>query len=532
MAICCSPRRLQLFVTFLAVTGIIAVLIILFIFNWPSFAKQRVIENVIFKDGTLEMDRFKTTADLENLRISFSVFNVTNADQVSRSSAKMALQEVGPFVYHEYKTKEFIDNNQTSGLISFKLRRQFAFKPELSVGDPKKMNLTWINVPMISAISTIEDMPTLEKAFARRVLRLAIASKKEGPFMTDTVENFIFTGSYREVFKPLKWFIPKKALPDLKFAVLYNRNNTWNPDTDYIMTTSAGFGLNQTYHDLNQYVYMNGSTNLPFWGPDGNCNKLHGTDGEFFSPFLDPTKNLEVYSADLCRKLSLKSRGQISIEGISAYKFTLDDKSLQSGAKNPDNRCYCTSKVKTDCQIDGLIDLSTCVADDVVASGSHFLHGSPELFARIRGLSKPTAADEPVIYVEPNTGLAIQVHVPFQINVRLRSRSEYSIFDFFRETQPLIIPLIRVTEASEMTSEQASVLRRNLLILDSWFVSMVLGGAIVLILAIIVVAFLLCVRLGSGRQRGQFNPVPSESDPLLSHSRTPQRYRRSSAQSQ
>lgn len=484
-------------------------------FNWPSFAKQRVIDAVLFKNGTMEMDRFTTTADLKNLRLTFNAYNVTNADQVMNSSAKIQLQEIGPFVYHEYKTKEFIDNNQESGLITYKLRRQFVFKPELSVGDPKKMTLTWINVPVIAAISLIEKKSWFEKPVVRLVLNTAISSVGEKAFMTDTVENFIFTGSYRKLFNEtvLAPFVPKKALPGGKFAVMYGKNDNWDPDRDYILTVSAGFGPNQTYRDLNQYKSMNGSSRLPFWKPEGDCNALRGTDGEFFGPFVNSSENLEVYSADICRKLSLKYRGQTIVDGISVYKYTLDEKSLQSHSKNPENACYCLSNSTTDCNLDGLIDLSTCVADGITASGSHFLHGSPELLERVAGVSMPNAAiDEPRIYVEPNTGLAIQVFVPLQINVKLTASSWYPIFKFFNESNPLIVPLLRVTEAAELSDDQATMLRNKLLILDSWLVSMVLGGAIVLVFVIITLIFVLCLRYRSARQLAR---GPSETDPLL-----------------
>lgn len=464
------------------------------------------------------MDRFKTTADLKNLRMSISVYNVTNADEVVSSAAKLQLEEIGPFVYYEFKTKEFLDNNQTSGLITYKLRRQFVFKPELSVGDPKKMNLTWINIPVIAAISLIDKMSFVEKFAARAILDRSIASVNEQPFITDTVENFIFTGSYRSLFEQplLKPFVPKNSLPGGKFAILINKNNTWNPDKDFIITASAGFGLNQTYRDLNQYVKLNGSSKLPFWKSEGQCNDVRGTDGEFFSPFVNSSELLEVYSADICRKLSLKFRGDSTVDGISVYKYTLDEKSLQSPMKNLDNKCYCLGDPAKDCSLDGLIDLSTCVTESVVASGSHFLHGSPELLNRVKGVRPPNATiDEPLIYIEPNTGFAIQVFVPLQINARL-SKGTLPIFSFFKEDNPLIVPLLRVVEAAEMTSDQATLLRNKLLILDSWFVSMVLGGSIVLIVVIVTVIVALCIRYRNARkQQGQLARPPTETDPLI-----------------
>lgn len=523
MQLCCSPRRLQLFTFLIAAFTILTVLIILFLFNYPTFARRRIVDEVVFKNGTMEMERFHTTADLVNLRLIIYVFNVTNAEEVVTSSAKIRFQEIGPFVYHEYKTKEFLDNNQTSGLITYKLRKQYTFVRNLSVGDPQKMNITWPNVPLIVARSLIDNLPLWKKAAAYFLFDEIISSMKESAFITDTVENFIFTGSKRDLFQRLQNvvgpFFKPWPLKDNKFAIFYDRNNTWYPERDHVFTMSAGFGLNQTYKNLNQYVYMNQSATLPYWYPGPTqCNRLGGTDGEFFGPFLNSSENLEVYSVDICRKFSLKYRYSIYINGINAYKYSLDKRSLQSGSNNFENFCYCLKRDSDgtplpECELDGLTDLSTCVAPNILASGAHFLYGEPEFLTRISGVSPPNVTnDEAVVYVEPNTGLTIHVKVPLQLNVRLE-KGGFKIFNFFQEDKPLIIPLLYVTEAAELTDEQASLLRSKLLLLDSWLVSMVLGGAILFLFAIIATAVVFCMRYRTSRQ--QATRSPSETDPLI-----------------
>uniref|UniRef100_A0A6G1SDR2 Sensory neuron membrane protein 1 n=1 Tax=Aceria tosichella TaxID=561515 RepID=A0A6G1SDR2_9ACAR len=519
MAYWFSSKKVQLFCMGVSVTTIVTVLFILFMANWPSFARQKVVENVIFKNGTLGMQRFQNTSDLHNLRLSITVFSVTNVDEVIKSAAKMKLQEYGPYVYKEYKWKELVDNNQETGLITYKLRRRFVFSPELSVGDPKAQNITWLNVPVLSMISTINKMKGWKWLAAKTAVELMMRQVGETPFITDTVENFIFAGSFRNLFAELyKIKIirdrigPKWPLPDNKFAILYNRNNTWLPDLDHNFTVTAGFGPDQRPADLNQFRLMNGSAQLPYWKQDGQCNQLGGTDGQFFGPFLDYSRNLSVYSMDICRKLQLKFRQPTHIDGVLAYRYTLDEKSLQSAARNPENACYCLANDQEECKIDGLIDLSKCVADNVYASESHFLNGSPELSTRIAGMRPSNLTlDEPTIFIEPNTGFAIQVKVPIQFNVKLQ-RSDFDIVQFFNETKPLFVPLLTITEVAEMEDDQAAMLREKLLILDSWLISMVLGGAIILILVTVAAISIICMRI---RRTRRVSSRPSERTPLL-----------------
>lgn len=490
---------------------------ILFFFNYPTIARERVIDSVVFKNDTESMDRFRSTKDLKNLRLSFYLYNVTNAKKVVEEGAKINLKEIGPFVYDELKTKDFIDNNQTSGLISYKLKRRYILNRNLSAADPSQVSVTWPNVPLLVARDYIDNLPLFQKVAAYFIINRAIDSMKELPFITDSVENFLFDGSKRELFEYLQKldklkFIDPWPLKDNKFGLLYGRNDTDNTKFDHTMTMSAGFGINQTYRDLNQYKLFDGKPLLPFWNqqPPG-CNKIGGTDGEFFSPFLQDNQAVEVYSVDLCRKLKFKFDQSTYINGVPASQYVFDEENVKSGQNNPENQCYCLSKRPLECQIDGLIDLSTCNQPNVIASGSHFFAGSPKLLTRVTGISPPNASiHQPVIYLEPNTGLALKVRVPIQFNVRLE-KGGFNIFKFYNEDENLIVPLLWAMEGVEVTEEQATLLKSKLLLLDSWLVTMVLGGAIVFILAIFVIATILCIKFRDSRGNS------SETSPLIPH---------------
>lgn len=530
----CCFKRLQCLAFVVAVFTIVSFLMIIFFFNYPTIARERVIDSVVFKNNSEAMDRFRSTKNLKNLRISFYLYNVTNAKKVIEEGAKINLREVGPFVYDQLKTKNFIDNNQTSGLITYKLNRAYFLNRNLSIADPKQILITWPNVPLLVARDYIDNLSFFEKLGAYQIINRAIDARKEPPFITDTVEKFLFDGSKRELFEDLQKmdklkFIDPWPLKDNKFGLLYGRNNTENTTMDHIFAMSTGFGLNQTYRDLNQYKFLDGKPSLPFWKqqPPG-CNVIDGTDGEFFSPFIQAEKLLEVYSVDLCRKIKFKFAKNTYINGVFASEYAFDERNLKSGRENPENQCYCLSKNVTDCQGDGLIDLSTCSQPNIFASCSHFFAGSPKLLLRVTGLSPPNASiHQPVIYVEPNTGFALKVRVPIQFNVKLE-KGGFKIFNFFNDDENLIIPLLTAAETVEITEEQATLLKSELLLLDSWLVTMVLGGAIVFMLAIFVITTILCIKFRDSQDNDtetspfvdqEFTP-PSEGTDQTSNYRT------------
>lgn len=520
MSLGCSFKKIQILTLIIAVVSILTVLLILFFFNYPTVAHDRIIEAMLFKNSTDAIERFRSTKEAKDLRISFYLYNITNADQVINNSAKIKLQEVGPFVYSEYREKIFVDNNQTAGLITYRLLRRYNFDKNLSIANPKDVLITWPNLPLLISRSYLDKLPFVEKKLAYFFLNRAIKNENESPFMTDTVDNFLFSGSRRQLFEYLQSkdifkIIKPWPLKDNKFGLFYGRNYTWDPTTMVELTASAGFGKNHTYRDLNKVVYVNGTSTTNYWPQDPEyCNQVDGTDGQFFSPFLGEPSNVYIYAADLCRKLSFKLSQPTYIKGLSALEYKLDEDDLQSWQRNPKNKCYCLRRLANgapdpECGLDGLMDLSSCASPNLLASGSHFALGSPELRKRVDGIREPDQTDHPAIFIEPITGLAVKASVPTQLNVRIE-KGGFDIFSFFNESQPLIVPFIWMVEGTEITGDQGSLLKTELLLLDSWLVSLVLGAAIFLILAVLLMAGVICLRYRNSE------PINTgETDPLL-----------------
>lgn len=514
MIVMSAPQLNPRLISLLAVCfSLVTVLVVLFLIRYPKFARQQVVEQLIFKNGSFQMQNFHSTEELKSLSVTFNLFNVTNANEVINNNAKIRVSEIGPFVYHEIKVKDFTQNDQVNGLITYKLRKRFIFDPDRSIADPKLVLITWPNVPMLAAEGALEKIPFFEREPARLGIEAAVVAFNEQPFITDTAENLLFKGSQRKIFEALqkldliKFFDPW-PLKDNRFGLLYGKNDTWDYERDYLYTMSTGFGPNQTYENLNQFVYINGSKSLPFWFRDSpDCNELYGTDGEFFAPFMSSPAQLEVYSMDICRRLTFRFAGNAFIKGLDVQKYVLDGKSWQSSDKN---KCYCLQrdtfgKLEPECSLDGLIDLSNCVAPNVVASGAHFFNGSKELRGRIDGLVPDRAElDEPYTYIEPNTGLSISVRVPMQMNVRLK-RGGLRMFQFYQEDKSLIIPLALVTESAELDRNQAAQLRNKLLLLDSWLIGMILGGTTFFVLALFVIGCLSFTSYQSARSQQRQN---------------------------
>lgn len=93
----------------------------------------------------------------EPLINSIYLFNVTNAEDVYKNGAKPKLQEVGPYVFHEYHHKfdEIWNGNNT---VTYKQRNKWI---------PVKGNLddkvTILNIPIASMGAMVEHLPSATK---------------------------------------------------------------------------------------------------------------------------------------------------------------------------------------------------------------------------------------------------------------------------------------------------------------------------------------------------------------------------------
>lgn len=451
---------------------------------------------MVFVENTEAWRRFETTEELKDLRVSFYLFNVTNPMEASSDkNVKIKVEEVGPFVYDLYRIKDFVSVDKNTGLITYKLRTRYIRNLELSVADSNLLYINWPNVPLLVSAARVNAMNRLKRDLAKTVFNRFIKKNEEQAFITDTVENFLFAGSKRVMFEELQKvagiFTKDWPLKDNKFALLYDKNLTWTKGLDPELTVSAGIGGQETYSDLNQLRLVNKKPLLTNWEqtPD-QCNIPHGTDFQFFSPLIDASSDLTIFPLEVCRKVELEYDSTVPIQGIESLVFSYKTDNFMSYSKIPENECYCLERDKNnkplrECDLDGLIDISTCIYQkEIVASLPHFYGGSNELRSRIDGISEPTKEKHlPRISIEPNTGLTMRLNTSLQFNVRLR-KDTFNNFKFFQDDEPLIIPLTWIRITSQVSDHQSAILRSKLILLDSKLITGVLGGTIVMILAV------------------------------------------------
>lgn len=110
----------------------------------------------------------------------------------------------------------------------------------------------------------------------------------------------------------------------------------------------------------------NGQNRVPdAWWSNYEATEIHGTDGTLFNPFLSKEQKITVFVKDLCRSIDLYFKEEIDYKGITAYRYVIPQKELDT--TRPENKGYCNENNKIiypeqpkDCLPPGLIDLSRC----------------------------------------------------------------------------------------------------------------------------------------------------------------------------
>lgn len=142
---CCGRTQRKVWVF-----GIGTVLILLGGFTialWPSFIDSEIQKQLVIKKGSPTFDKWSVIPIPIFLEIY--LYNWTNPDKVKDPNVKPHFQEVGPFVWLEYRTKEdivFHDN----GTVSFSINRTWYYSEEMSKVDLDE-KITGVNlVPLVS----------------------------------------------------------------------------------------------------------------------------------------------------------------------------------------------------------------------------------------------------------------------------------------------------------------------------------------------------------------------------------------------
>ncbi|KAJ0177537.1 hypothetical protein K1T71_006410 [Dendrolimus kikuchii] len=341
--------------------------------------------------------------EYKGLHIKIYVFNVTNGEEfLSGEDHKLKIQEVGPFVYQEYRKNKDIEILPEEGILRYTSNMWAQFVPEESVGDPKEVVLNLPNMPLLGITAMLSEFSPI----IRNVYNLITLQQNAKPFVLKDVHSYLW--NYTD---PLVSAANKLIPGFIYFENIGILERLYDKNMIYRMELGA------TEEDKFQIKWVDKrmrARNTFFSTSMMESNRTYADtyEGMGYPPNLPPSAPRHIYRPGICRTVEMEYIGSSMMDiNTEGYKFDFNKRTFE-------NKYLCDSKGYCP---DGLLDLSECFFGiPVTLSRGHFNNSDPRLFDRIEGLSPDSGEHESCFYIEPKVGLIIEGKTSLQMNMVMR----------------------------------------------------------------------------------------------------------------
>ncbi|XP_063706007.1 scavenger receptor class B member 1 [Culicoides brevitarsis] len=464
---------------------------------------QMVADDMLsIRNGSYAFNLFKKPP--LDVFISVYVFNITNGERfLSGDDPKLAIAEVGPYVYREILTHRNLTFNP-NGTLTYVPHREVVFLPEKSIGDPKDHIITALNIPMLGISTLAHDL----SFFAELAVSTLVKTTSSDPLLTLTAHDFLW--GYDDTLISLASTVVPSVIPFTKLGLLdrmfddgvnvvtinlpervkklreverlaeeaKQMNKSKATTTDRVLdemfnaldNESNERMENQKEQKKEQEMYSplirdysidmwNGSPGLHHWGwtndksealeKNTGCNTLRGNyDGTLFPRNISKNEVFKYYRKCFCRTLPIEFTHEGMMDGVEAYWFKLADHAFESRYDDPETACFCKKK---QCMKKGLGNITPCYWNIPIAvSLPHFYNSDPSLIEGVDGLNPQEEKHGSIIALQPKLGIPMKVRSPIQINLVMGDAKFNSRIKNFRNTVfPLIWAEIRVDRLSD-----------------------------------------------------------------------------------
>ncbi|XP_041095852.1 scavenger receptor class B member 1-like, partial [Polyodon spathula] len=209
-----------------------------------------------------------------------------------------------------------------------------------------------------------------------------------------------------------------------------------------------------------------------YWNSE-QCNKINGTAGQMWPPFMTPETTLPFYSPDVCRSMELVYERPGEILGIPTYRFVAPKTMFANGSVYPPNEGFCP------CRESGIQNVSSCRFNSpVFISHPHFYNADPVLLQTVDGLNPNEEEHGLFIDIHPKTGIPMNCSIRLQLSLYIKKVSGISETG---KISPVVMPMIWFAERGYIDGPVLDTFYNNLVLLPSimdcvQYIFIALGG--------------------------------------------------------
>ena len=413
-----------------------------------NYIKKEIKEQIHLTKGSSTFDTWKEPP--VPIYFQIWVFDLMNPIEVVQNGAKPALMQKGPYTFREHRKKENISWNNDLGTITYREIRSFTFDRDKSAG-PQSDTFTTVNLPMITVVELLRQEFNWIKELVEIILMLC---QDQELFLTLSIHDILW-GYEDNLLKKVKEEAAKFGIHldlDDHFGLFYNQNGS----DDGVYSIFSGvkgvdnFGLINTW---------NNESELTYWTTP-SCNKINGSDGTIFPPFVDKSDRKYLFSTDICRSIYATYDSDVQQRGIDLLRFTVPTNVFLDHEQNPDNTGFCTPHGV--CLPSGLLNVSSCKQGaPVVMSLPHFLDAAKVVQDGVIGLRPSEKEHQTILDIEPMTGVVMNAQKKLQVNAYLRNVSE--ITPTLKIKDHIVYPVLWLNESALIDAKSAKDFRSAVL---------------------------------------------------------------------
>lgn len=196
---------------------------------------------------------------------------------------------------------------------------------------------------------------------------------------------------------------------------------------------------------------FNYQTETGFYGK--NCDEVRGSAGEFYPPGQTKDNPLTFFNGELCRYLDLYYTDEQIVNGLTAYKYSGTERSVDNGTKYSEYSCFS----KGERLASGLMNVSACrYGAPVYISFPHFYAADPSYLNYVSGM-KPSKSDhEFYIALDPTTGVPVDVAARLQVNIHVQ---KFPYIELYEEAPELFFPVLWFEQKVRIPNEMIEDIR-------------------------------------------------------------------------
>lgn len=441
-----------------------------------------------------------------HLKVYF--WNFTNPEAFFAGREKPELKEVGPYTYRQKWLKQNITWHN-NGTISYRTRKIFTFTASESCTgcDDLKDNITTLNIPAISAYYQMRDAQ-----FTGYLLTQMIHYWLKYNMWTTRSPNEFLWGHEETLFDIARHTMPNPP-PFNKFGIFLTKNSTKEEDMGlYTMYTGQG-----DPYKLATIASVDGKQTLDRWN-DTECDRVHGSDGASFNPYIQQKDTLWFFNDQLCRAMPLVFDKEVVKEGLPGYRFKPREDVFMSSKRYPENACYEHDDLVTG---DGVFDVTKCQFNaPIVLSWPHFLHADPKFRQNVSGLSPDEEKHGFWFDIQPTTGTTLTAKARVQINVMVRN---LPLFDDLSKVNDTVVPVIWFNEGiDELGPDIVSVLKTAAVdpgIYRQYILYFFVGLSLTVIVVLIVAVCVFCANRAARMEQKLRENLHDIMDPAAAYER-------------